>query len=159
MKSKLKLAKKYCLECRISNQKIFYADEIEIWLTNRNFEFCLYKDSYSDNLMLQTEYVVNYVLSNSPVSIDLIAEEYYITCRTKERLHSFFNHHLLLDGCNSITWLTKANDEKLTLEIWDVQGLWEDVRDYNVKYRFQIPTNDFISWWSDLMKECNELFA
>ena len=43
MKSKLKLDKEYYLECRISDEKIFYEDEIEIWMTNGDFEFLIYK--------------------------------------------------------------------------------------------------------------------
>lgn len=160
MKSKLKLDKEYYLECRISDDKIFYADEIEIWLTNGDFEFLVYKDSYSYALIFQNEYVVNYVLDNPSISMDLIEKEYFSTCLTDEGFDSFYHHYKLLDGIDSATWITKYNSGILILEIWNLKNwLEKDVGTYNEKYSFRIQISDFISWWNGLIKECEDMFS
>ncbi|MBQ8448088.1 MAG: hypothetical protein IJX27_04045, partial [Clostridia bacterium] len=133
---------------------------IEIRMTNGDFEFLIYKDSYSDDLMLQDEYVVKYVLDNLPVGMDLIWKEYFSTCLTDAGFNSFYHHYKLLDGFDSVTWITRHCDEILILEIWDIKDWFEkDTGTYNEKYSFQLPANDFIGWWNGLMEECKEIFS
>lgn len=55
----MRLNEKLNIIVKIPEQKIFSADEVEVWLCGEDLQICLYKDSFRNSFLSEVSYVVD----------------------------------------------------------------------------------------------------
>ena len=131
--------------------KEFHEDEIEVWLVTSNSKVCIFKDSLTHVIKLESSLTVKHIIEAPPVAIDDIVRN-YIDYWVNDMAGDDYALYMLFDHSDYITWLSKsAKGSFVIIQIWDID-IWSVPIVQKKLFSYEIALMDFLLWWEDIKK-------
>ena len=142
----LRLSDESCFVVRFSEEPIYYADEIEIWLIKQHSELCVFKDSFRDSFVPDVTLVLKNLPNSAPVPISVLKECFERLAFDEVAEHVLFEKDqftLTISKCD------RCDELQMTL-FQNVSWVYYAIETFFVGYA------DFFNWCSAIITECTE---